>query len=255
MFDTMQDRYTADVGDFGKFALLNALTGTSLRLGVMWYLNSIEEANADGRFTAYPELKSCDQVLYEKLSSILQDSTRSLSEVETREILPSRTLFYREPLPCPSKTCFTDAAREQQTDSRIRWFTKGFQELSTADLLFLDPDNGMAGKKVKKYSRKSVKYAFLDEITGWLNRHQSVVLYQHQRRVPFETQISEQLREFSRCGSLGWALSFHRQSVRIYFILPTTKKHRALLWDRTRSFLAGQWGRGDHFRLHSGDRI
>jgi hypothetical protein len=29
---TMQNRYTADVGDFGKFALLNALSGDDLKL-------------------------------------------------------------------------------------------------------------------------------------------------------------------------------------------------------------------------------
>jgi hypothetical protein len=249
----MQNRYVADVGDFGKFALLNALAGTDLRLGVMWYLNSAEETNADGRFTNYADLKSCDPTLYENLLYMLQNSTRTLSEVETTPILPSGTLFYREPLPFSQSPCFTAPTREKQQQLRGKWFKNGFQELQTANMLFLDPDNGVAGKRVKQYSRRSVKYVFLDEIIGWLNRRQSVVLYQHQKRVPLETQISEQLREFSRCGSPGWALSFHRQSVRIYFILPATKEHRALLWDRTKSFLASQWGESEHFRLRLGD--
>jgi len=30
----MRDSYVADVGDFGKYALLNALAGNDLRLGV-----------------------------------------------------------------------------------------------------------------------------------------------------------------------------------------------------------------------------
>jgi hypothetical protein len=247
----MQNRYTADVGDFGKYALLDALTGTDLRLGVMWYLNSAEESNADGGFTDYPELKTCDQTLHEKLSRIIKGSRRSLSEVEAKEILPSGTLFYREPLPFHEKPCFTAAARSQQQELRIEWFRTGFQKLRGANLLFLDPDNGAAGKRAKKYSRRSVKYVFLDEITNWLQRDQSVVLYQHQRRQPLQKQILEQFREFGEYGSSGWALSFHRFSVRIYFVLPTPR-HRDLLWKRSNAFLATRWGTEEHFRLHLG---
>jgi hypothetical protein len=35
----MQDRYTGDIGDFGKCSLLRNLTRDDLRLGVIWYLN------------------------------------------------------------------------------------------------------------------------------------------------------------------------------------------------------------------------
>ena len=100
----MQHRYTADVGDSGKYALLNASTGADLRLGVMWYLNPVEEANADGRFTDYPVLKPCDPALHDKLSRILLHSRRSLSlKIEKSEILPSDTLFHCDPLPFRSR--------------------------------------------------------------------------------------------------------------------------------------------------------
>ena len=41
MLPTMQDRYFGDVGDFGKYGLLRALSGTypgaaPLRLGIVW---------------------------------------------------------------------------------------------------------------------------------------------------------------------------------------------------------------------------
>jgi hypothetical protein len=249
----MQNRYTGDVGDFGKFALLSALSGTDLTLGVMWYLNEAEEANSDGRFTKYEQLRPCADVLYAKLSLILQNPTRCLSAVEAGQILPSRTLFYREPLPFSNKLCLTAASRAQQMQCREAWFMKGFQQLSNAELVFLDPDNGVAGKKVKKFSRKGVKYAFFDETTDWLKRNQSVIVYQHQKRQPLQLQVSEQLKAFERHGHHGWALSFHRQSVRIYFILPATTAHRALLWRRSQSFLETGWGTERHFRLHPGN--
>lgn len=247
----MQNRYTADVGDFGKYALLNALTGTDLRLGVMWYLNTAEESNTDGGFTDYAELKPCDQALYEKLVHILRNSTRSLSEVEAREIFPSGALFYRAPLPFPRRPCFTATARTQQEKLRQEWLSEGLEKLRTANLLFLDPDNGVAGRRVKKYSRKSVKYAFLDEIPCWLQRHQSVVVYQHQRRQPLEKQISGQLREFGECGTSGWAISFHRRGVRIFFVLPVPE-HREQLRKRTMAFAGSRWCKDGHFRLQLG---
>jgi hypothetical protein len=246
----MQNRYTADVGDFGKFALLNALTGDELRLGVMWYLNKAEESNSDGQFTNYEKLRPCADILYGQLFRILQSSTRSLSAVEANGILPSGTRFYGEPLPFSEKPCFTATSRAQQAHCREAWFVKGFEQLSNVELVFLDPDNGVAGKRVKKYSQKSVKYAFLDETAGWLNRNQSVIVYQHQKRQSLEGQISEQLKAFDQHGYQGWALSFHRQSVRIYFILPATAVHRALLYERSKAFLASQWGSEGHFRLH-----
>lgn len=242
----MQNRYTADIGDFSKCALLNALTGNGFRLGVMWYLNLTEESNADGRFTKYAEIELCDPVLCKKLSAILQTSERNVSVLETNEILPYGTLFYREPLPFPVRPCLSEVSRTQQTKSRAMWFLNGYQKLRNIDLVFLDPDNGMAGKRVRKFSRKSVKYAFPDEITSWLNRKQSVVVYQHQKRQTLETQIWGQLNDL---GKDGWALSFHRQSTRIYYVLPATAEHRRVLWQRSTAFLATRWGLGGHFRI------
>ena len=33
----MQDRYAGDIGDFGKFALLKALSSAGFKIGVNWY--------------------------------------------------------------------------------------------------------------------------------------------------------------------------------------------------------------------------
>jgi hypothetical protein len=198
-------------------------------------------------------LKSCDEALYENLCQIVQNSARNLSQIEKQRILPPETLFYREAIPFPQKPCSSVLARTHQLSSREGWFKEGFQALQTANLVFLDPDNGVASKKIQKHSHRSVKYAFLDEITPWLQRDQSVVLYQHQRRQPLERQISEQLRELAGAEGAGWALSFHRQSVRIYYVLPG-KKHRRQLEERSEAFLRSRWGKDEHFRLHSLDR-
>lgn len=66
----MQDKYTGDVGDFGKFGLLRVLCGqndaSTLSLGVVWYLAAIESPNNDGKHIKYlldpppQEFSDCD---------------------------------------------------------------------------------------------------------------------------------------------------------------------------------------------------
>ena len=48
----MQNRYVADLGDFGKYGLLKYLC-RGLRLGIIWYLVSNESHNSDGRHIRY----------------------------------------------------------------------------------------------------------------------------------------------------------------------------------------------------------
>ncbi|MGP8245103.1 MAG: hypothetical protein ACLQVN_11370 [Bryobacteraceae bacterium] len=95
----MQDRYVGDIGDFGKYALLKALAGDGLRLGVHWYLNANEEANTDGKFTDYQHLRSCDAPLFDALQDLVRGGRRSVGEVERAMILPANTVFYSLPIP------------------------------------------------------------------------------------------------------------------------------------------------------------
>lgn len=241
----MRDSYVADVGDFGKYALLSALVGNDLRLGVLWCRNSLADATQDGRFTVYPELRTCDPKLYDRLSQILATNQRTLSQVENYGILPSTTLFYGTAIPVPTNPCFSTAARQAQTLLRAAWFDDGFNKLSEAELVFLDPDNGIAPKRAKKHWRSSAKYVFEDEVTDWFDRRQSVVLYQHQQRKSLREQVSEQQRILGG-GRACSAVSFHRRAVRIYYIFPA-ENHEARISERLTCFLAGSWG--EHFRF------
>jgi hypothetical protein len=241
----MRDSYVADVGDFGKYALLNALAGDDLRLGVLWCRNTLEDASQDGRFTEYPHLRQCDPALHDKLLQILEGNRRTLIEVEKRCVLPSATQFYGDPIPAPQTACLSPARRDAQTRLREAWFGAGFERLSKTQLVFLDPDTGLTGSSVQRHCRNAVKYVFTDEVTDWLGRGQSVILYQHQQRKPLREQVAEQ-RKALGVASGGLAVSFNRLSVRIYYILPAGE-HRDLLSERLNRFLAGAWG--EHFTL------
>jgi hypothetical protein len=239
----MRDSYVADVGDFGKYALLNAFSADDLRLGVVWCRNVLEDASQDGRFTEYAHLRSCDPALFDKLLHILKVKQRTLVEIEKGSILPSATLFYGDPIPAPQTACLSPARREAQAQLRKAWFGRGFERLSKAQLVFLDPDTGVAGSRIRSHHQSSVKYVFQEEITDWLARGQSVVLYQHQQRKTLSEQVAEQ-RKIVAAGKTCLAVKFHRLSVRIYYIIPA-ENHQARISERLTRFLAGAWG--EHF--------
>ena len=239
----MRDSYVADIGDFGKYALLNALAGNDLRLGVLWCRNSLAEATQDGRFTVYPELRTCDPDLYDRLAQLLKNKQRTLSQVENNDILPRSTLFYGSAIPAPTAPCFSEAGRDAQTRLRAAWFEEAFTRLAEVDLVFLDPDNGLAPSRCKKHLRSGVKYIFEDELAEFVKRGQSVVLYQHQQRRSLSEQVSEQ-RKILAAGEPCHAVSFHRRAVRIYYILPAAN-HQARIFHRLTRFLSGAWG--EHF--------
>lgn len=241
----MRDSYVADIGDFGKYALLNALAGADLRLGVFWCRNAEPDTTHDGRFVEYEELRACDPDLYDRLAQILKAKQRSLAQVERSQLLPGNALFYGTAMPAPTVPCFSTAARETQNQLRAAWFAHGFEKLSEAELVFLDPDNGLAGKLAKKHWRSSVKYVFEDEVTEWLKRGQSVVLYQHQQRRILSEQVVEQ-KKILAAARASHALSFHRRAARIYYIIPT-EDHESRISERLNCFLAGEWGK--HFRV------
>ncbi len=244
----MRDSYVADVGDFGKYALLNALAGNDLRLGVLWCCNSEPDATQDGRFTEYAELRPCDPNLYDRLAHILKTKERTLSRVEVNDILPRSALFYGTAIPAPQVPCFSPRAREAQTWLRAAWFEEAFQRLSNAEIVFLDPDNGLAPSRCKKHLRSSVKYVFEDEVAAWVKRGQTVVLYQHQQRRSLSEQVANQSKLLG-VGNGGFAVTFHRISVRIYYVLPA-EGHRARLSERLSRFLAGTWR--EHFNRVDG---
>lgn len=244
----MRHEYVGDIGDFGKYALLKALAGDDLPLGIVWYLNEAREHRNDGLFTEYSYLRSCDPALHDTLLEIVRSGKRSLASIEAANVLPRGTTFYSKVLPYPPAPCFSSVARDCECAYREDWHRDALSALSQAKLVFLDPDNGLAGK-VQPHSLRSPKYAFKEEVRDWLDRGKSVVLYQHAQRKSLEEQVRDQLKLLGRSG---WPVTFHRMSVRIYYVLPATE-HRTVLMDRTRAFLETEWGRERHFSLTTVD--
>jgi hypothetical protein len=236
----MQNRYTGDIGDYGKYALLKTLAGSDLRLAVVWYLNPHEEGSADGKFTEYLSearegwYRPADPGVYDILKKIVRDDRRRVSSVREKRILPVETIFYEAPLDYAK---FRPAKDRQR--AREDWSKGAFNNTREAKLVFFDPDNGLEVKSHGPHTKLGAKYAFETEIQPFLDRDQSIVVYQHLNRSGRADDQTQ--KRIAKLGALakrdeGWAISFHAFSTRTYLIL-ASEKHSSLLRQRCDEFV------------------
>ncbi len=255
----MQNRYTGDVGDFGKYGLLRALClpkggrGPALRLGVVWYLTPDESHNSDGRHIGYLEptpknakaFRVCDPSLYDTLAEIVRGGARNVSAIRQRRVLPDDTVFYERLLDLGRQTL--DPKRVSRIQARQQWVHGAVQATEDCDVVFVDPDNGI-GTTAQASSRFGAKYVLLEELIPYLERGQTLVIYHHlNRSATADMQIrllGTELRDV--LGSYGHfaAMRFRRGSARVFFIV-AQNKHDTTLQRRLARMLASPWN--SHF--------
>ena len=224
----MQDRYIGDVGDFGKYVLLNEIYKNSdeeFKLGVNWYYVTREERKTgDGRHTNYlsddnpnsKKYRNCFPNLYDRLRRIVNCGQRNLREIEISAVLPKETIFYSKPAPYSSRSPVRRIA------DRENWFEESLAKLKMADIILLDPDNGIPSEKVKKTHKKAIKYVFTDEIQRYYESGKSLIIYTHRDRTP-QPGYKRKLLSITTTLPKAWGkikvLKFKRVSVRHYVFL------------------------------------
>jgi hypothetical protein len=256
----MQNRYTGDIGDFGKLGLLRALCGQNnssrLSLGVVWYLVKNESHNEDGKYINYlldlddsKQLRCCDSELYDVLRSRLVANDAVLSErrdvatIESAGILPNETRYFNDAIDYNGIFNW----KERRT-IRHKWLNSALSETAGTDMVFLDPDNGIESRSVSRTAGKGPKFAFWDEIEAFARRNQTLVVYHHlSRSCKSEDQVRKIRQQFeTRLRAFTILdLVFMRGSRRAYFIA-AAPGHREAVTRRLNDMLTTPWT--NHFK-------
>ena len=261
----MQDQYTGDIGDFGKYGLLRSLTspqtGTPPRLGIVWYLTPGENHSPDGQHTAYLQLEernrnrftACDEELYLTLRDLVDTGNRSVNAVQESGILPEETLYHGETLALQNPERSREkTVREAQREKRESWNQAALEKTKDCGLIFLDPDNGLETASAGPNTARGAKYAFHTELESYLSRGQSLMIHHHlSRRSKSLQQVHRKQREiYEKLGRRAFIMRYHRGSHRgtpRAFIMIPQDRHRREFLERTRQMLTGPWGR--HFTM------
>lgn len=232
----MQNRYTGDIGDFGKLGLLRALRASGLTIGVNWYLVPNESHNDDGRYVQYlkdDSFRQCDEELWMMLNRIVSKQ-RNVSMIQNAQLLDA--IYF------PDILDFSGKSKAKRKADRELWHAKALTTLSESDLVFVDPDNGLLVPSAAG-TRKENKYVTPDEIADYYKQGSSVVYYQHKARVT-DSVYAERHRELIEssgfAGASGIGLKFCRTSLRYYFFI-VQPEHKVAMNNVVYKMLTTAW--------------
>jgi hypothetical protein len=251
----VQDRYVGDIGDFGKYGLLRALSAEdsdpALSLGIVWYRVPDETRTNDGAKIGYlradtataRRLCACDPELHRALKGIVETGARTVCRIRTAGIFPPEAVFYE-----PVLTYQEIRSRDERLRVRARWLERASEATRTCELVFLDPDNGLE-VSFRPNQPAAVKYVYLEELDPYLRRVQSVIVYQHiGRQGSAEEQAVTRLRQMlarpAAAGYTGFGMLYHRGTCRV-FLVAAAPAHRVVLERRLQCLLDGPWQ--EHF--------
>ena len=260
----MQNRYTGDSGDFGKYGLLRALSGQKqdstpplLTLGVLWYLTPDESHNADGKHTAYLDCSkqrlnqyaSCDHDLYRELEYLVHSGNRSVAAVQQSDIFrKDHTTYFSDLLDYSQVQTRPNAITSARESYRRDWLEKARKALEGSQIIFLDPDRGLEPASPPGH-QSGHRHAYLEDLTAVDPSGLSTsVIYHHTARTgPAQYQARTKLALLAEAtGTRAFAMLYHRGSSRSFLIAPAPD-HHDLIVSRARHMLQGPWQR--HFSV------
>ncbi len=210
----MKDQYFGDINDYRKYGLLRCIIdASSLRICVAWMLTA-DDVSTDGKFTAYlnqpAKWSRHDGPLFESLQKLSEEGRR-VSLIESTTLLP-HAVYYADQVP--------DAAAKRDV-----WFKTLTARAKKSELIFLDPDNGMAVKSTPYGSRKSSKFLYWHEVESLWSAGKSLLIYQHfirEKRSDYIQRMMASLRQASP-DSLVEAFS----TPHVVFLMALQPRHRS----------------------------
>ena len=145
----MKNQYFGDINDYKKYSLLRHLSGWGQLKTVVCWLLTRDDNGGDGNHIKYlkqpDKWKVYDTTLYELLEQrVSKQGIRNIKVIENSELILNCS-FYSEII-------------DDDTKLRQVYFSKFFEFIKDADLVFYDPDNGLEVKSVPLGKKKSSKY-------------------------------------------------------------------------------------------------
>jgi hypothetical protein len=217
-FGRMQNRYVADIGDYVKLAILRRL-GCGRRLGVAWWLFPDEHHNTDGSHREYLAQRDkwahFDPDLFEALLKIENEKKLDMLAIEEAAVLPN-AVFASHHVPCEVRPF------SLRPTERRKWLDGIKTKLKGGDLVFLDPDNGIAPEGLKLTRRRAGKSVTMEEIKALQENDRAMVIYHHQTRFPggHHSEICDLAARLEKSGlQVSGALRAKPWAPRVFFIL------------------------------------
>lgn len=176
--------------------------GRELSVAVIWMMTP-DDGSKDGRKLEYLDQEGRrfhDPELYDWLRAWKRaGAMRDVRLIEESGLLPN-CRFFGEVVP-------------ERVDARAQWFGRAREFARGADLVFVDPDNGLPVKSVRRGSKSWPKFVAIEELQALYEDGHSLLIYQHTARVSRRdlirtklTQLYEafEIEHFTSLSTFDW---------------------------------------------------
>jgi hypothetical protein len=219
----MRDRWVGNIGDFCKLALLRHLM-TGRRLAICWYVTGRQNESAhQGKYFGYlhrpGEFRHLAPEIFDALKELMGDSRtepRRINALEASGLL-DEAVFHGREVP-------------KRASLRKIWASELVESIGEANLVFLDPDNGIQGKRL------TPKHVALSEIAALRRHDRTLVLVQRQSGRQSEARFLAERMQSLGCHPIE-LIRFRLVSSRFYVVAD----HDDAMSERIASF-ARRWG-------------
>ena len=139
--------------------------------------------------------------------------------------------------------------RPARIEMRRLWLEAALRETEGADLVCVDPDNGI-GNPDLMYRKAGPKHVYMSDLAALWDAGRGLVVYHHMGMVKGGAErvmipaAAAQIRDGLDVEPIS--LWFHRGTARAFYVVPQPER-RDLIEDRVRRMLAGPWGQNGHF--------
>lgn len=246
----MKNQYFGDVNDYRKYGLLRLLAGGgTLRIGVCWMLTP-DDNSSDGGANKLRYLQTrhvhrwrqFDKPLYDDIRHLIWDTTKDDVKKTARSVAHFDGRFV--PQSVTWDTVLDDCPTTRQ-DYFITMFTE-FRNRAV-ELVFFDPDNGLAGnvghRSIRKGATGSCKHLFCDEVQNCVGHGFSALIYQHFRQ---HSSLSDRftlvkyvIHEMQAIAGIAPLVCFLTPDV--FYVLVPTQQHRHKLLEGAKVVEASAW--------------
>ena len=225
----MKNQYFGDINDYRKYGLLRVLREQlDGRFLVSWMLTP-NDGSGDGRIRAYldtPERwRHYDPGLYDGLRSLVGRGAVPDVTLMERSNLISDTMYYSKIVP-------------DKRSPRDTWRQGMFDAAQGADLVFVDPDNGLEVPSKPIGRKGSSKYVTWNEVERLWGAGSSILIYQHFRREKRDAFTSRMVSELALLTRARYTAAFRTPNV--LFLMAVQQRHEGAA-RRVAKFLQGAW--------------
>ena len=175
----MKNQYFGDIGDYGKYGLLRFLGERGLSIAVNWYLTPDDVSN-DGNIRGYLSKKKdrrYDPELYDALREMCAHEEKDVRLFAKRGMIHGANYHDDIVEPVPGSSLSVPEKRA----ARERWHRKALKACAGAELVFMDPDNGLR-PGCPSARKDAPKFVYASEVCDYYDRDQDVVYYCHKGR-------------------------------------------------------------------------